>query len=319
MNKHLYRIVFSHVRGMLMVVAEIARSGRFRTARRRSPAGGPEARVRLSPLSLALWLAAGFVTLPTQANIVADGHAPGNRQPTVLSTANGLPQVNIQTPNDRGVSRNQYTQFEVGARGAILNNSHKNTATQLAGMVAGNPWLAKQEASIILNEVNSRNPSQLNGFIEVAGRRAEVVIANPSGITCSGCGFINANRATLAAGQAQMDNGQLKGFDVNGGRINIDGKGLNASDTDYTALIARAVTVNGKVHARELKVTVGQNVTDSQGNVTRIKPRALTINRRLLLMWRRWAACMPIKLPWWAPKRAWGCVTVVSWALARVS
>ncbi|MGR3863914.1 hemagglutinin repeat-containing protein, partial [Edwardsiella anguillarum] len=272
MNKHLYRIVFSYVRGMLMVVAEIARSGRFRTARRRSPAGGPEAQVRLSPLSLALWLAAGFVTLPAQANIVADGNAPGNRQPTVLSTANGLPQVNIQTPNDRGVSRNQYTQFEVGARGAILNNSHKNTATQLAGMVAGNPWLAKQEASIILNEVNSRNPSQLNGFIEVAGRRAEVVIANPSGITCSGCGFINANRATLAAGQAQMDNGQLKGFDVNGGRINIDGKGLNASDTDYTALIARAVTVNGKVHARELKVTVGQNVTDSQGSVTRIKP-----------------------------------------------
>ncbi|MDA6077013.1 filamentous hemagglutinin N-terminal domain-containing protein [Edwardsiella anguillarum] len=166
--------------------------------------------------------------------------------------------------------------------------------------------MAKQEASIILNEVNSRNPSQLNGFIEVAGRRAEVVIANPSGITCSGCGFINANRATLAAGQAQMDNGQLKGFDVNGGRINIDGKGLNASDTDYTALIARAVTVNGKVHARELKVAVGQNVTDSQGSVTRIKPRALTINRRLLLMWRRWAACMPIKSPWWAPKRAWG-------------
>ena len=274
MNKHLYRIIFNSARGMLMVVAEIARSGRPRTARRRSPLCGAEVQVRLSPLSLLLWLAAGLVSLPAQADIVADVHAPGNQQPTVLSTANGLPQVNIQTPNDQGVSRNQYTQFDVDARGAILNNSHKNTATQQAGMVAGNPWLAKQEARIILNEVNSRNPSQLNGFIEVAGRRAEVVIANPSGITCAGCGFINASRSTLAAGQVLMENGQLKGFDVGGGRINIEGKGLNAGDADYTALIARAVVVNGKVHARELTVTTGKNVTDTRGSVTRVRSPA---------------------------------------------
>ncbi|WP_404851695.1 hemagglutinin repeat-containing protein (plasmid) [Enterobacter asburiae] len=274
MNKHRYRIIFNSARGMLMVVAEITRSGRLRTARRRSQAAGAEVQVRLSPLSQAMWLAAGLVSLPAQADIVADGHAPGNQQPTVLSTASGLPQVNIQTPDARGVSRNQYIRFDVDSRGAILNNSHKNTATQLAGMVAGNPWLARQEARIILNEVNSRNPSQLNGFIEVAGRRAEVVIASPAGITCAGCGFINASRSTLAAGQVLMENGQLKGFDVGGGRINIEGKGLNAGDADYTALIARAVVVNGKVHARELTVTTGQNVTDAGGHVTSIKPAA---------------------------------------------
>ena len=274
MNKHRYRIIFNSARGMLMVVAEITRSGRLRTARRRSQAAGAEVQVRLSPLSQAMWLAAGLVSLPAHADIVADGHAPGNQQPTVLSTASGLPQVNIQTPDAQGVSRNQYIRFDVDSRGAILNNSHKNTATQLAGMVAGNPWLARQEARIILNEVNSRNPSQLNGFIEVAGRRAEVVIASPAGITCAGCGFINASRSTLAAGQVLMENGQLKGFDVGGGRINIEGKGLNAGDADYTALIARAVVVNGKVHARELTVTTGQNVTDAGGHVTGIKPAA---------------------------------------------
>ncbi|ECG1392669.1 TPA_asm: hypothetical protein GNB58_005409, partial [Salmonella enterica subsp. houtenae serovar 45:g,z51:-] len=139
MNKHLYRIIFNAARGMLMVVAEITRSGHLRAARRRSPSCGREVQVRLSPVSLALWLAAGLVSLPAQADIVADGNAPGNQQPTVLSTASGLPQVNIQTPNGQGVSRNQYSQFDVGERGAILNNSHKNTATQLAGMVAGNP------------------------------------------------------------------------------------------------------------------------------------------------------------------------------------
>lgn len=50
-------------------------------------------------------------------------------------------------------------------------------------MIQGNDWLAKGEAKIILNEVNSRDPGQLNGFIEVAGKKADVIIANPAGIT----------------------------------------------------------------------------------------------------------------------------------------
>lgn len=89
----------------------------------------------------------------------------------MISSANGTPQVNIQTPSKAGVSRNNYTQFDVSQKGAILNNSHKNTQTQLGGMVSGNPWLAKGEAKVILNEVSSRDPSKLNGMIEVAGKK----------------------------------------------------------------------------------------------------------------------------------------------------
>lgn len=271
MNKLCYRLIFNRVRGMLMVVSDITRSGYSRVARNPKRTSYAEARVRISPLSFALWLAAGVVSLPVQANIVADSNAPGSQQPTVMATANGLPQINIQTPNSQGVSRNQYSQLDVDARGAILNNSHQNTATQLGGMVAANPWLSKQEATVILNEVNSRNPSQLNGFIEVAGKRAAVVIANPSGITCNGCGFINASRNTLTTGQALIENGQLKGFDVNGGRINIEGQGLNDSDADYTQIIAQSVAVNAKVHARELNVVTGRNQVATEGTVTTVK------------------------------------------------
>jgi len=271
MNRLCYRIIFNRVRGMLMVVSDITRSGYSCVARRRQRASQSEAQVRISPLSFALWLVAGVVSLPVQANIVADSSAPGSQQPTVMATANGLPQINIQTPNSQGVSRNQYSQLDVDARGAILNNSHQNTTTQLGGMVAANPWLSKQEATVILNEVNSRNPSQLNGFIEVAGKRAAVVIANPSGITCNGCGFINASRNTLTTGQALIENGQLKGFDVNGGRINIEGQGLNDSDADYTQIIAQSVAVNAKVHARELNVVTGRNQVAAEGNVTIVK------------------------------------------------
>ncbi|WP_432224259.1 hemagglutinin repeat-containing protein [Enterobacter wuhouensis] len=263
MNKNLYRIVFNKARGMLMVVADIARSGRAGSSRS-SGIGHTHSQIigKVSALSLSLWLAMGAVHT-AQAAIVANTGAPKNQQPTVIKSANGTPQVNIQTPSKAGVSRNNYTRFDVDKNGAILNNSHKNVQTNLGGMVAGNPWLAKGEAKVILNEVSSRDPSRLNGMIEVAGKKAQVVIANPSGITCSGCGFINANRATLTTGQAQMKDGQLTGYKVDRGEVVVDGAGMDTSGADYTDIIARSVKVNAGLWAKDLKVTTGRNTVDA--------------------------------------------------------
>ncbi|MCQ1894356.1 hemagglutinin repeat-containing protein [Escherichia coli] len=263
MNRNCYRIIFNKARGMLMVVADIARSGRA-GASLSSRTGYPHRQriCRVTSLAFSLWLASGMVHSVSAAGIVADHGAPGHQQPTITQTASGIPQVNIQTPSAGGVSHNTYSQFDVGNQGVILNNAHNNVQTQLGGMVAGNPWLAKGEARIILNEVNSRNPSQLNGFVEVAGKKAQVVIANPAGISCDGCGFINANRATLTTGQPQMKNGSLTGFSVERGEIQITGKGMDASRTDYTDIIARSVKINAGIWAQDLKVTTGRNNVD---------------------------------------------------------
>lgn len=246
-----------------MVVADIARSGRAGSSPS-SRTGYPRRQriCRVTPLTFSLWLASGIVHSVSAAGIVADHNAPGHQQPTIMQTANGIPQINIQTPSAGGVSHNTYSQFDVSNHGVILNNSHKNVQTQLGGMVAGNPWLAKGEARIILNEVNSRNPSQLNGFVEVAGKKAQVVIANPAGISCDGCDFINANRATLTTGQPQMKNGSLTGFNVEHGEIRVAGKGMDASRTDYTDIIARSVKINAGIWAQDLKVTTGRNNVD---------------------------------------------------------
>ncbi|WP_256137933.1 hemagglutinin repeat-containing protein [Serratia quinivorans] len=263
MNKNLYRIVFNKARGMLMVVADIARSGRAGSAR--SPGLGhtlSQCIGKISAVSFSLLIALGAIQ-PVQAAIIADGNAPGGQQPTIVNSANGTPQVNIQTPSAGGVSRNTYSQFDVDKQGAILNNSHKMTQTQQGGWVDGNPWLAKGEAKVILNEVNSRDPSRLNGYIEVAGQRAQVVIANPSGITCNGCGFINANRATLTTGQAQMNNGNLTGFNVERGEVVVEGAGMDSSRQDYTEIIARSTKINAGLWANDLKVTTGRNKVDA--------------------------------------------------------
>ena len=194
--------------------------------------------------------------------IRADKSAPNNQQPTVLQTANGLPQVNIQTPSAGGVSRNQYSQFDVAEKGAILNNARQATQTQMAGWVQGNPNLARGEAKVILNEVNSVNPSRLKGYVEVAGKKADVVIANPSGIQCDGCGVINAGRTTLTTGKADVENGELKGYRVRGGKVTVGQKGMDTSKADYTDIIAEKAEIKGGVWAKQVKVTTGKNNVD---------------------------------------------------------
>lgn len=245
-----------------MVVAENGRS------KRKAPGSGERAGPR--PVRLLQLAALGCLSLaPPQAlaDIVADRSAPLSQQPLVAHAANGVPQVNIQAPSAAGVSRNSYSQFDINPQGAILNNARGNVKSQLGGWIEGNRNLANARARVILNEVNASLASQLRGYLEVAGDRAQVVVANPAGIVCDGCGFINANRASLLAGSAQLASGQLQAYVPSDGSIRIQGKGLDASQTDFTQLIAQTVEVNAGVWARELQINAGTTPVDADGQV----------------------------------------------------
>ncbi|KPC50486.1 hemagglutinin repeat-containing protein [Amantichitinum ursilacus] len=74
---------------------------------------------------------------------------------------------------------------------------------------------------------------------------------------------------TLTTGTALMNNGNLDGFRVQRGVIDISGAGMDSSQADYTDLIARAVQVNAGLWANTLKVTTGANdVSLDQSTVT---------------------------------------------------
>ena len=272
MNKRHYKVIFSRVLNQLIVVSELAKSqGKAQSenvSSEQEKTGLFSTALSLNPIHFSLMLALGFVFLSPSVHaedmaIRADKSAPGNQQPTVLQTGNGLPQVNIQTPSAGGVSRNQYSQFDVAEKGAVLNNARKAAQTQMAGWVQGNPNLARGEAKVILNEVNSANPSRLKGYVEVAGKKADVVIANPSGIQCDGCGVINAGRTTLTTGKAEVENGQLKGYRVKGGKVTVGQKGMDNSQSDYTDIIAEKAEIKGGVWSKKgIKVTTGKNNVD---------------------------------------------------------
>ncbi|MCA8150841.1 hemagglutinin repeat-containing protein [Burkholderia contaminans] len=255
MNKNTHRLVYSRLRGMVVAVAETA------TAEGKSATGEARARRRSSTSGARVVVAgvAALGMLPTlsDAQIVP---TPGTST-HVIQTPNGLPQVNVAAPSGAGVSVNTYNQFDVSRAGAILNNSATMVQTQQAGWINGNPnFSAGQAARIIVNQVNSPNPSQIRGALEIAGTRAELVLANPSGIFLDGASFINTSRATLTTGVPYYGaDGSLAGYNVNRGLVTVAGAGLNAANIDQVDLIARAVQVNAAVYAKNLNVIAGAN------------------------------------------------------------
>ena len=194
----------------------------------------------------------------------------GKLGPKIEEARNGMTVVNINTPNDKGLSHNQYNAFNVDEKGLILNNANRPVNTELAGYIMGNPNLVGPTANTILNEVTGTSSTSMNGALEVAGNKAHVIVANPNGISINNGTFINASSATLTTGNPIINNGSVTGYNVQQGVITVGEKGLNASKTARTDMLAEAVKLNGKVWAQDTQVVTGKNdiSVDATGKVT---------------------------------------------------
>lgn len=278
MNKHLHRLVFSRVRNKLVAVQETASSvtggaSGSSSGGARAPRAEPQAlSVTAATLRSSAWAAICTLGLSVLVPVssaqtaplplAASPTAPAGQHPIIDAAQNGVPIVHIAAPTAGGVSRNQFQQFNVERNGLILNNSSGNALTQLGGYIAGNPQLGYVPARIIVNEVVGTNTSLLKGTIEVAGRKADVVISNPNGLFCDGCNFLNTARATLSTGTPQYNTntqGSLTGFDVRQGQLTIGAGGLNATNLEQLDLIARGLVIEGEVWAQNLHVLAGAN------------------------------------------------------------
>ncbi|NEJ75011.1 filamentous hemagglutinin N-terminal domain-containing protein, partial [Rhizobium phaseoli] len=126
-------------------------------------------------------VAIGLLLCALSAGASATGIvADGGTATSVSTAANGHQIVSI-APAFRGVSHNTYSSFSVSSAGANLNNTGINART-------------------IVNEVTSTNPSVIRGAIAVLGPRANVILANPNGVTVDGGSFANAGHVVLSTG-----------------------------------------------------------------------------------------------------------------------
>ncbi len=207
--------------------------------------------------------------LPLAADIQVDNNAAAAHQASLNEAANGVPIVEITAPSAGGVSMNAFTQYNVGQEGVILNNSADIVQTQLGGYIQGNPnFNPGQAANLIVNQVTSQSHSSLNGYTEVGGHQAGVIIANPNGISCDGCGFINTNKATLTTGTVHLNSQGLDYINVRRGKITINGQGLNTNNLDQADLISQAIEINADFHANKARIITGKNTVDKDGNIT---------------------------------------------------
>jgi filamentous hemagglutinin len=212
--------------------------------------------------------------------LVADPNADGIYKPIIDHAANGVDLVQIAQVNDNGVSRNLYSDFNIKSSGLILNNATEYTKTQLGGYIDRNMFLAGNGARVILNEVTSSRASVLNGYLEVAGHKASVVIANANGISVNGLGFINTDNVTLASGAVtNWADGNMR-FADNKNDIYIAGDGLNGQNPNKLSVIGNNITNNAsEVYANELyisadgilsntgKIAAAQNAVIEAGNI----------------------------------------------------
>lgn len=198
---------------------------------------------------------------PVRADAVVDLAAPASQQ-AVVGRVGDVPVVGITAPDAAGISHNRWTTFDVSRHGLVFNNSTSPASSVLAGPLPANAALNGSAARVILNEVSGSQPSQLLGSMEIAGQAARLVIANPNGITCDGCGFINTPHVQLSTGRIERLNEALS-FDVTGGRIDIGAGGLSALATRLD-LIAHALRSTGPIATGStLEVIAGRTRVDA--------------------------------------------------------
>lgn len=227
--------------------------------------------MQLVKQSLSIFVSCSLITsqclYAADLPIAVDTTSAQKYQATLDKAPNGVQIVNIVNPNSSGMSHNKFKEYNVNPTGLILNNSTNITNTQLAGYISFNPNLSSN-AKVILNEVTGTNKSLLKGYTEIAGIKADVIVANPNGITVNGGGFINTNKATLTTGNISYLNGLVNGFDISKGQILIEGDEFNVNNIDKVELYSKALQINAKFYANNLKVATGENTVSLDGKIT---------------------------------------------------
>ncbi|WP_368501105.1 filamentous hemagglutinin N-terminal domain-containing protein, partial [Fusobacterium sp.] len=210
---------------------------------------------------------------------------PNSKHNTKLDKAgNGVPIVNISTPNNRGISINEFLDYNVDKRGQVLNNADNTGRSHLAGLINANPNLgANQAANLILLQVNGSNRSQIEGYLEALSReKVNVILSNENGIYINEAGTINIKNFTATTGKVKLKDGDFIGIDVNKGHVAIGPKGMDLTNANYVEIISKTLELTGNLVSKgDLKVVTGANKVDKNGNIEKIKsssPAAVAID-----------------------------------------
>ncbi len=217
-----------------------------------------------------------FFSLNTFSEIIPD---PANIGTKVTKTVSGIDQIDIAKPSGNGTSYNSLMELQVGERGLVLNNSRNVvTETEIAGLIARNRNLDNGiEANLIIAEIKGKNRTDINGYVEVAGKKADVIIANRNGIAVNGGGFLNSDRVTLTTGRLNIENGDIKSIEVSEGNIQIGEKGIDALNLSELELIGKTIDVAGLIKgSKDTRILISSGSQTYEYRTKEIKSKGET-------------------------------------------
>ena len=199
---------------------------------------------------------------------------PDGATTTTTDTVGGVTVIDIAAPDSNGLSNNTYTDFNISSSGVVFNNSDSAGDSQLASSISANSnYTSGNSANLILHQVTGSSGSNLYGTIEVFGSKAGLIIANPNGIDCDGCGFVNTNRVDLVTGTANFSGTALTNFSIDDtSNITVSGNGFvddAVADTvaDDLNLASRYLSINAQVKANNTLNVLAGNGTYSHGDI----------------------------------------------------
>lgn len=135
------------------------------------------------------------------------------------------------------------------AQTASANQSQQATGATASVSIGANPFLGGRAARLVVNEVTgTAAASSLLGPLVVAGAGADVVIANPFGLFCNGCGFTNTQRLSMVSGRPVWAGTSLDSFMVTGGSVAVGAAGLAGDTLGTLDLVGGRVSMAGPVN-----------------------------------------------------------------------
>ncbi|NRB70127.1 MAG: hypothetical protein HRU48_22730 [Vibrio sp.] len=176
-------------------------------------------------------LVALTISLSVQADVKVPVQGSGADKPTVIATQSKY-LVKIAKANEYGYSINALSELDTKGKALVLANSYQI-----------NPKLSGAPAQTIVLSLDSSKVADF-AEIRVEGRAADVIVLAPKGITCNGCSVVNAERVTLATGEAVYESGELASIALSSGGITVSGAGFSASQSSLVDITAGQVIID---------------------------------------------------------------------------
>ncbi|OPA70590.1 hypothetical protein BB381_04335 [Campylobacter pinnipediorum subsp. caledonicus] len=198
-------------------------------------------------------------------NIVKDSSKSQKLSIDKNSKNHHITEIQINEPDGKGVSHNYYKKFNMEADGiTILNNVDRETAESYESQYLEKPLRQNPNfnrgvgASVIINEITGGSPSNLEGNIEVAGKKADLIFANENGINVNSQKYYNVGKVIFRNSMQDIQNQKE--------HLHLDGKSITDTIEKIKQIEKQIEKQKDKIEKEKIK-DINKNIEEMEKRI----------------------------------------------------